>query len=90
MDQPKYVPTLTAELDCQTSPNRLSEIWEDYRKPIRLSLPELLFSVEGMRVTIRFHPQHGPLGGIESIKTQFQIALHRQPAFANCKIHWVE
>ena len=78
--------SLTAELDREISQDRLKQVWEAERK--RSNLPKLLFTVEGRRVTVRFHPQHGPLGGIENIKQAVQIALHRPDAFPDCKVNW--
>jgi len=76
--------SVTAELDCQISAEELMQIW----KP-SLSNPRLLFNVDGRRVTMRFHPQHGTLGGIENIKKAFVIALHNERAFPDCKVKWL-
>ena len=78
--------SVTAELNCEISPERLGEVWEAYRKPISLSVPSLLFSVVGQRVTLRLHPQHGPQRQSAGIKKAFPIALHRDDAFPNCEV----
>jgi hypothetical protein len=77
----------TAELECDFSPGRLAQIWENERK--LSNLPQLLFSSTGKWVTMRFHPRHGLLPGIENIKRNFQIALHRPGAFPGCKVNWL-
>jgi len=82
--------SVTAELNCEISSERLEEVWDAYRKPISLSVPSLLFGVVGRRVTLRFHPQHGPQRQIAGIKTAFQIALHRDDAFPNCEVTWLD
>jgi hypothetical protein len=78
---------VTAELDCEVSADRLAEIWDAERKAI--NLPRLLFSVEDKRVTIRFHPQHGPQRDIGGIKQAFRLALHGENAFPSCNVTWL-
>jgi hypothetical protein len=81
--------SLTGELDCKISEERMDEVWEAERE--RINRPRLLFSVHGRRVTVRFHPEHGPrLGGLRNIKQAFQSALHRPDAFPNCKVKWLD
>jgi len=81
--------SLTAELDCKISEERLGEIWDAERE--RINRPRLLFSVQGRRITVRFHPDHGPrLSGLRNIKQAFQSALHRPDAFPNCKVKWLD
>jgi hypothetical protein len=65
----------------------LMQAWENERK--RSNLPRLLFSSAGRRVTIRFHPQHGPQERIEGIKHSFQLALGNRQAGLNCKVNWL-
>lgn len=76
--------SVTAELDCEVSAERLTEIWESERRLLPNSLPRLLFTVEGRHVTMRFHPQHATLGGIQNIKQAFRNALHRP--LPNCNV----
>lgn len=78
--------SVTVQLDCETTEERLTEIWEAERRV--LNLPRLLFTVQGQQVTMRFHPQHGPQRSIEGIKQAFSIALHNEHAFPNCKVTW--
>jgi len=52
--------SVSAELNCEVSAKELQEFWEAEREGLRLSLPALLVSKEARRVTLRFHPQHGP------------------------------
>lgn len=80
--------SVSAELDCDIGADRIAEIWEAERKAI--NLPRLLFSVEGKRVTVRFHPQHGPQRDISGIKKAFLIALHKENAFPGCNVHWLD
>jgi hypothetical protein len=77
--------SVTAELDCKVSEEQLMQVWEP-----GLSNPRLLFIVDGRRVTMRFHPQHGTLGGTENIKKAFSIALHNERAFPNCQVKWLD
>ncbi|HYM13042.1 MAG TPA: hypothetical protein VEU62_20045 [Bryobacterales bacterium] len=79
--------SLTAELDREVSSEQLAEIWETERKLV--NAPQVLFNTDGKRVTMRFHPQHGKLGGIGNIKQQFLIALHRPDAFPGCEVRWL-
>lgn len=79
--------SVIAELDCEIDADRFAEIWDAQRKAI--NLPRLLFSVEGKRMTIRFHPQHGPQRDISGIKTAFVIALHNESAFPGCNVNWL-
>lgn len=79
--------SLTGELSCDVSSEQLHELWEAERK--LSNQPALLIEAEGRRITLRFHPQHGTLAKIEEVKQPFAIALHRQPAFSQCKIGWI-
>ncbi|HEX4232346.1 MAG TPA: hypothetical protein VHZ07_27005 [Bryobacteraceae bacterium] len=47
-----------------------------------------LFSVQGRRITIRFHPQHARLRGLSKVKQQVRIALHRSRP--DCQIEWID
>src|SRR4051794_37051120 len=70
--------SVSAELNCEVSAKELQEFWEAEREGMRLSLPALLVSKEAGRVTLRFHPQHGPQERVDpSIKKSFAIAVHR-------------
>jgi hypothetical protein len=78
--------SVTAELDCEISAERLAEIWEAERRFLSNNLPRLLFTVEGRRVTMRFHPQHGSLGGIQNIQHDFLRALQRSGDLPRCNV----
>lgn len=80
--------SLTGELTCEVSSEELYQIWEAERKIV--NLPALIVRSDGRRVTLRFHPQHGPLGGIDKLKTNFQIALHRPNARPGCQVKWLD
>ena len=79
--------TLSGELNCEVSSGELNQFWEAERK--RSNLPALLISSENRRVTLRFHPQHGPLWGLENVKKAFLIALHRPDARPECQVNWL-
>ena len=79
--------SVTGELTCDVSSKALSQFCEAERK--HSNLPALLVTLEGRRVTLRFHPQHGTLGGIENIKLAFAIALHRPEARPDCQVRWL-
>jgi hypothetical protein len=80
--------TASGELDCDVSSSELNQFWEAERKlSSGLALPALLITSEQRRVTLRFHPQHGPLWGLENVKKAFQIALHR--ARPGCHVNWL-
>jgi hypothetical protein len=83
--------SVSAELDCAVSAKELQEFWEAEREGLRLSLPALLISKEDGRVTLRFHPQHGPQSGVDpSVKTSFAIAVHRPNARPGCEVNWLD
>jgi hypothetical protein len=82
--------SLSAELDCDVSARELREFWEAEREALPLSNPALLISKEGKRVTLRFHPQHGPQQSVAGIKKGFSIALHRPAARPDCHVTWSE
>lgn len=77
--------SVSAELTCDVSPGQLNQFWEAERK--LTNLPALLISSEKGRVTLRTHPQHGPLGGIQNVKRVFAVALHRSEP--GCQINWL-
>lgn len=79
---------IQGELTCDVSLDELNRIWQDERRmrPLHL-LPALLISLEQRRVTLRFHPQHGTLGGIEGMKPYVADALSR--ARPDCQINWL-
>lgn len=75
---------ITGDLSCELSQAQLEQIWERERKLI--NLPKLLLSLRDHHLTIRFHPQHGRLGGLANMKQQqFQSALRSNP---DCQINW--
>lgn len=79
---------IEGELSCDLTLSQLEEFWDDERR--KSNLPALLFDMNGRRFTLRFHPQHGPLGGINEIKSSFAIALHRPDARPDCQIVWLK
>ncbi len=79
--------SLRGELSCDLSSEQLTRAWDAERK--RCGLPALLIDVDARRVTLRFHPQHGPLSGIENMKQQFHISLRRPDAFPQCQVDWL-
>jgi hypothetical protein len=79
--------SVSAELSCEVSSSELSQFWEAERK--LTNLPALLISFKTPRVTLRFHPQHGPLGRIENVKMPFLLALHRPKARPGCQANWL-
>jgi hypothetical protein len=81
--------SVSAQLTCEVSADELQEFWEAERKGSPLSRPALLISKEGGRVTLRFHPQHGPQERIDGIKTAFVNVLHRPNARPGCQVNWL-
>jgi len=76
--------SVSAELTCDVSSRDLIRLWEAER---RLSnQPVLLITSDKRRLTLRFHPQHGPLPSIENMKGAFQIALQRERP--ECQVKW--
>ncbi len=71
-----YGDKLVVEVEPDLSAEKLTEVWK-YELTLT-NQPMLLFFVKENRVTIRFHPQHGPLGGIDEIYQPFCIAVHRR------------
>jgi hypothetical protein len=82
--------SLSAELDCDVSARELREFWKAEREALPLNNPALLISQEGRRVTLRFHPQHGPQQSVAGIRTGFLIALHRPDARPGCGVTWLD
>jgi hypothetical protein len=76
---------VSGELTCDVSLGELNKVWQDERKI--LNLPALLIGLEKRRATLRFHPQHGPLRGIENVELDFASALRR--ARPGCQINWL-
>jgi len=76
--------SVSGDLTCEVSRGELNQFWEAERK--RSNRPVLLIDLDNRRVTLRFHPQHGPLNGIENVKQDFTIALHRSRP--DCQIKW--
>jgi hypothetical protein len=81
--------SISAELNCKVTAEELQEFWEAGRERLPGSYPAILISTEGARVTLRFHPQHGPRGEIENTKSAFAIALHRPNARPDCQVNWL-
>jgi hypothetical protein len=82
--------SVSAELGCDVSVGELLEFWEAAREGVRSSYPDLLIGKEAGRVTLRFHPQHGPQDRVDGIKTAFEIALHRPNARPGCQVRWLD
>ena len=78
---------LKGEIACTATLEELNRFWNAERK--LLNLPRLLIDLNGQELTLRFHPEHGDLGGIQDIKTSFPIALHRPGARPDCNITWL-
>jgi hypothetical protein len=76
--------SVSAELTCDVSSRDLIRLWEAERK--LSNQPVLLITSDKRRVTLRFHPQHGPHPGIENVKGAFQIALQRERT--DCQVKW--
>ncbi|MGH9582816.1 MAG: hypothetical protein ACRD4O_07770 [Bryobacteraceae bacterium] len=67
--------------------SEFNQFWNSERK--LGNQPRRLIDLGGQRLTLRFHPGHYGLTGIESIKQAFQIALHRPEARPDCQIEWL-
>jgi hypothetical protein len=74
-----------ADINCSVTSDDLNRFWNDERK--LSNQPVLLIDLNGRRLTLRFHPQHGDLAGIQDIKRPFQIALHR--GRRDCDLKWL-
>ena len=74
-----------ADIACNVTLDDLNRFWSDERK--LSNQPLLLLDLSGRRLTLRFHPQHGDLAGIENIKRPFQNALHR--VRPDCDLCWL-
>jgi hypothetical protein len=72
-------------LACDVPLAELNQVWKDERKI--LNLPALLITLERRRLTLRFHPQHGPRRDIESVRFNFASALRQ--ARSDCQISWL-
>ncbi len=81
--------SVSGEIDCDVTREDLMRFWEAQRKKLPGSRPAILIDMDGRRVTLRFHPQHGPQQSIEGIKQAFSIALH-QEARPDCHIAWLD
>ena len=77
---------IRGKLTCDASESDLNQFWKAERKLSKL--PPLLIRVDEREFTLRFHPQHGALDGIEGVKQPFAIALHRPDARPDCQIQW--
>lgn len=76
---------VSGDLACDVSLCELNQIWQDERRI--LNLPVLLITLERHRVTLRFHPQHGPQGNIANIRFNFENALRQTRP--GCRINWL-
>jgi hypothetical protein len=76
---------VAGELSCDVSLNELNQIWQDERR--LLNLPALLIALERRRVTLRFHPQHGPRKEIDQMRFNFEAALKQ--ARPECRLNWL-
>jgi hypothetical protein len=77
---------IVGQSSCEVSADELDQAWKQERK--LSNQPKLLFSVQGRRITVRFHPQHARLLGLAKVKQQVRIALHRSRP--DCQIEWVD
>jgi hypothetical protein len=77
---------LKGTIACSVTVEDLNRFWNVERK--LSNLPRLLIDLNDHEVTLRFHPDHGGLGGIQDIKPSFQIAMHRPTARPDCNITW--
>ena len=57
---------VNGELTCDVSVGELNQIWQNESR--NLNLPTLLIALEQRRVTLRFHPKHGPRREIENVR----------------------
>jgi len=80
--------SVSGNLSCDVSLDDLDRFWENERNTISLNRPMLLISLDKRRVTLRFHPLHGPQQDISGIRDAFRFALHRQDARPDCQIDW--
>jgi hypothetical protein len=74
-----------ADIACSVTLDDLNRFWNDERK--LSNQPLLLINLNGQRLTLRFHPQHGDRADIENIKQPFQVALHR--GRLDCHLKWL-
>lgn len=81
---------LSADISCDVTSSELKGFWEAERNRLGPGIPELLISLHDRRVTLRLHPQHGPEGRFQNLKSAFAIALHRPEARPNCRIEWLD
>ena len=79
--------SVSGDLTCNLSLSELQKIWQDQRRILSLSLPALLIALENRRITLRFHPQHGPRKEIENVKFNFAAGLRQ--ALPDCQINWL-
>ena len=76
---------VNGELTCDVSVGELNQIWQNESR--NLNLPTLLIALEQRRVTLRFHPKHGPRREIENVRFNFASALRQ--ARSDCQIDWL-
>ena len=76
---------VNGELTCDVSVGELNQIWQNESR--NLNLPTLLIALEQRRVTLRFHPKHGPRREIENVRFNFASALRQ--ARSDCQINWL-
>jgi hypothetical protein len=76
---------VNGELTCDVSLGELNQVWRDERKI--MNRPALLITLEQRRVTLRFHPQHGPRAEVENVRSWFASALCQTRS--DCQISWL-
>ena len=77
---------VSGELTCDVPLHELNEI---ERKTRNLSRPALLVSLEKRRITLRFHPQHGPGGEDEIARIRPIFASALRNTRPDCQINWI-
>jgi hypothetical protein len=77
---------VSGELACDMSLGELDQVWQEERR-IR-NLPALLITLEQRRVTLRFHPQHGPRGEAETERVAVDFARALLQTHPDCRMNW--
>jgi hypothetical protein len=70
--------TLRVRLERPLSKKEIEAMWEEERRLLPGSLPDLVFDVEGDTVTIGWGPHQLSPRSMQEVKTPFQIAVHRK------------
>ena len=70
--------TVRVKLGRALPKREIEETWDDERRLVPLSLPNLFFEVEADVVAIKWDPRHIPPRSMQEIKTPFQTAIKRR------------